>query len=328
MTGSPRASQPAPFGRLAPSPTGPLHVGHARSFLLAWLYARSRGGCIQLRIEDLDRERCKPAYTELALADLRWLGLDWDGPVHVQSEHLEPLNAALDELVERGLVYPCVCTRAELAATLARAASAPHVGDEQPYPGTCRGRFRSRAEARAATGLEPALRLRTPPGAVEFDDALAGPQRFEPAAEVGDFAVARRDGVIAYQLAVVVDDARAGVNEVVRGRDLLSSTARQILLQRALGLPQPRWWHLPLVVDDAGARLSKRSGGFALAELRARGVDPRALIGWALRSSGLDVPARLSAAEAVPGFEIARLARAAARFGAAELEALLAARAG
>jgi glutamyl-tRNA synthetase len=315
------AATTPPTGRLAPSPTGPLHLGHARSFLLAWLHARSRSGRITLRIEDLDRERCKPEHTSLALSDLTWLGLDWDGAPHIQSEHTSHLDAALARLSELGATYPCLCTRAEIAAAVARSASAPHAGDELYYPGTCRA-----LALRLAPDSSPAWRFRCPDTPVDFTDELAGPQRFHPAREVGDFAIARKDGAIAYQLAVVVDDARAGVDEIVRGADLLPSTARQILLQRALGLPQPRWWHLPLVVDDDGKRLAKRSGGFALAELRARGVDPRAVVAWALRSSGLEAPERVTAAAACRGFELARIARASARFGATELERLLAAR--
>ncbi|TAJ17212.1 MAG: tRNA glutamyl-Q(34) synthetase GluQRS [Planctomycetota bacterium] len=311
-----------PTTRLAPSPTGPLHLGHARSFLLAWLHARSRSGRILLRIEDLDRERCKPHFTSLALADLAWLGLDWDGEPHIQSADTAPLESALAQLTSQGDAYPCLCSRAEIAANVARSPSAPHAGDELYYPGTC-----GKLTLRLPADVVPAWRFRCPDEEVSFNDELAGPQRFHPSREVGDFAIARRDGAIAYQLAVVVDDARAGVDEIVRGADLLPSTARQILLQRALGLPHPRWWHLPLVVGDDGKRLAKRDGGFALAELRARGVDPRAVVAWALASSGLDAPERVTAAEACGGFELARIARASARFGAAELERLLAARA-
>jgi glutamyl-tRNA synthetase len=317
----PRAPAPAvaPIGRLAPSPTGALHLGHARSFLLAWLHTRSRGGRVVLRIEDLDQERCKPQYVEQARRDIAWLGLDWDGPVHVQSEHAAALHAAAAELVERGLAYACTCTRKEIAAAL----SAPHGGDEQPYPGTCRDRYRDAADARAQSGLAPALRLRVADGPIEFDDDVYGRQVHAPAREVGDFVIARRDGAIAYQLAVVVDDARAGVTEVVRGADLLPSTARQILLQRALQLSSPRWAHLPLVVDDAGQRLAKRTGAFALTELRARGVDPRAIVAWALQSSGLPAPERITAVEALPAFALAQVGTKPVRWGAAELARLL-----
>lgn len=274
-------------GRLAPSPTGRLHLGHARSFLLAWWSARSRGGAVRLRLEDLDAERVRPGMIEATIEDLCWLGLDWDGEPIVQSSRADAHAAAVSRLVDAGLVYPCVCTRRELA----EAASAPNRGAAQEvYPGTCRGRYASLAEARAATGRDAALRFRTPPGPVTFTDRLHGPQSFDVAAEVGDFPVARRDGALAYQLAVVVDDDADRVTDVVRGDDLLASTARQILLQRALTLPAPSWLHVPLVEDHSGRRLAKREDALSLASLRTSGVTPEAVVRWSLLTAGLPAP--------------------------------------
>lgn len=296
----------APVGRLAPSPTGLLHLGHARSFLLAWWHARAAGGRIALRIEDLDRERVRPGMIDRTLADLEWLGLDWDGPHELQSAGLQRIDAAARELTERGLAYPCVCTRADLRA----AASAPHQDDrEARYPGTCRGRFASLAEARRATGRDPGLRFAVEPGAIALVDEFVGAFESDVAAEVGDFLIARRDGAPAYQLAVVVDDARQGVTEVVRGDDLLPSTARQWHLQRALGLPHPRWIHVPLVLDANGRRLAKRADDLSLFALRERGVDPRAVVAWAAQSAGMPATERVSARDALELFALERLPR-------------------
>jgi glutamyl-tRNA synthetase len=292
-------------GRLAPSPTGSLHVGHARSFLLAWWHARSRGGRIVLRLEDLDTDRAKPGMVEQALEDLAWLGLDWDGEVLVQSQGAHRLDEAVQSLLTRGLAYPCVCTRAEIAAS--QSAPQEGVARELRYPGTCRDRFDSLADAERATGRSPAVRLRVEPGRIRVDDGFAGSCTFEVEQEVGDFPVARRAGAAAYQLAVVVDDAHAGVNEVVRGDDLLPSAARQILVQRALGLPHPRWFHVPLVVDEGGRRLAKRTDALALAELRAQGVDPRRIVAWIAQRSGLTVEGPVGAQECIDRFDLARV---------------------
>src|SRR5512140_665086 len=268
-------------GRCAPSPAGPLHLGNARTALLSWLAARAAGGAYLMRVEDLDAPRVRPGAEERLLADLRWLGLDWDegpdvgGPFapYRQSERAPLYAAALGRLRDAGAAYPCFCSRAEVAA----AALAPHgPGDEGPrYPGTCREL--SPAEvARRSQVRPPAWRFRVPPGRVEFRDGVHGPQVRDVAAETGDFVIARADGIAAYQLAVVVDDAAMGVTEVVRGDDLLGSTARQLLLYRALGLPAPRFAHVPLVNGDDGARLAKRHAALSLDELRARGADARA----------------------------------------------------
>jgi glutamyl-tRNA synthetase len=300
-----------------------LHVGHARSFVLAWLSIRARGGRVLLRVEDLDADRVKPGSREACVTDLEWLGLDWDGAVALQSERTGPMQAAVERLLAAGAAYACVCTRREIESSL----SAPHSGGELRYAGTCRGEYASVADAEQRAGRAAGVRLAVAPGAVAVEDALHGRIAFEPHAEVGDFLLRRRDGAFAYQLAVVVDDAEQGVTEVLRGDDLLPSSARQALLQDALGLPRPTWVHVPLVVDDAGRRLAKRAGDLALAELRAAGVDPRALLAWIARSAGLDAGERATVAELVPCFDLAALPRGSVRFGARELERLRASRA-
>ena len=274
------ADAPPVVGRLAPSPTGRLHLGHARTFLAAWWSARSRGGRVVLRIEDLDADRVKDGATDLVMRDLEWLQLDWDGVAMVQSERQGAHEGALAGLVERGLAYPCVCTRREID----EAASAPHAdGGELRYPGTCRGRFSSVEAARRETGRDPALRLSIERVAAtsggggtvaRFLDLVRGEVSVDVADDVGDFVVRRKDSVAAYQLATPLDDAGQGVTEVVRGEDLVPSAGRQALVARALGIPFPAQAHVPLVVDAEGARLAKRAGALSLEELRAAGVDP------------------------------------------------------
>ncbi|MFO1077636.1 MAG: tRNA glutamyl-Q(34) synthetase GluQRS [Planctomycetota bacterium] len=261
---------PNVVGRLAPSPTGALHLGNARTFLLAWLSVRSRGGTLLLRIEDIDGPRNKRGAGEAAIADLAWLGLDWDGEPVLQSARTALYAAAVERLVAAGQVYPCVCSRKEVE----EAGSAPHeAGDDGPvYPGTCRGRYADLGAARAATGREAALRFLVDVGAVPFDDLFAGPQ---PGRIRGDFVIQKRDGDPAYQLAVVVDDAAQGVTEVVRADDLLPSTPRQLLLYGALGLRPPVFAHVPLVIGADGLRLAKRHGDTSLRHLRERGRPPR-----------------------------------------------------
>jgi glutamyl-tRNA synthetase len=294
-------------GRLAPSPTGHLHLGHARSFLLAYWQARSQGACLRLRLEDLDLERVKPGALEATLEDLRWLGIDWDGEPWIQSEHRDAIDAAAFRLLAEGRAYPCVCTRREIE----EAASAPQAGMASGrYPGTCRGRWRTLEEARAETGREPALRLCVPPGSLRLHDEFRGDFEVDVDAEVGDFPIRTRSGAPAYQLAVVVDDARMGVEEIVRGDDLLSSAARQYLLQQALTLPHPRWWHVPLVCDEHGNRLAKRTDALSLRELAARGVTAPRIVGWVARRSGwpeLGTQARV--AELSASFDMRRVPR-------------------
>jgi len=304
-----------PRGRLAPSPTGRLHLGHARTFMLAWLHVRSRGGELILRLEDLDAGRCRPELAAGILRDLAWLGLDWDGPVIAQSSRLEVLSAAAASLRERGFAYPCVCSRADLQ----RAVSAPHLADaEQRYPGTCRERAAGEGEGRAF-----ALRFRVPEGQVEVEDGIAGVRRFDVAREVGDFIVANRAGLPSYQLAVVVDDAAQGINEVFRGDDLLSSTPRQLLIARALELPEPRYFHVPLVLDAAGRRLAKRADDLSLDTLRALGTDPRVITQWVMTSAGFETNERLEPREALQLFDLARLNREPVALGEAALSALI-----
>ncbi|MCC6527444.1 MAG: tRNA glutamyl-Q(34) synthetase GluQRS [Polyangiaceae bacterium] len=321
----PEARRASPVvGRLAPSPTGLLHLGHARTFLCAFWSARAAGGRVLLRLEDLDGPRVRPGMIDAALCDLAWLGLEWDEAPLVQSEGLPRLRAAVAELVRRGAAYPCVCSRADVR----RALSAPQAGEAEPrYPGTCRERFPSLEAAERRAGRAAGLRFRVPDGEVEIRDAFAAPTRHDVARETGDFVVSKRDHTPAYQLAVVVDDAFQGVTEVLRGDDLLPSTARQWHLQRALGLPHPRWIHLPLVVDDAGRRFAKRADDLSLAELRARGVDPRAVVAWAARASGMIVPERVAAAEASAAFALEAVPRTPVRCDGQTLARLLAARA-
>ena len=271
-------------GRLAPSPTGRLHLGHARSLLAAWWSARSRGGSVLLRIEDLDESRCRREYQEGLLEDLAWLGIDWDGKPIVQTDRQNAHRAAFERLRDDGWIYPCVCTRKDIQ----RALSAPHREDlGSAYPGTCRDRFGSAQEAWRATGGEPAWRFRRDRlGSIAWQDRLHGAQREAPADSAGDFVVWTKSGRAAYQLAVVVDDAAQGVSEVVRAKDLIPSTHQQVALQTALGLPTPEYAHLGMVLGTDGQRLAKRRGSYALAELRAQGLDAHQVIAWIGESLG------------------------------------------
>jgi len=290
-------------GRLAPSPTGYLHIGHARTFWTAWQRAREASGALVMRMEDLDPDRSKAIYAEAALEDLRWLGIRWfEGPdkggpfaPYVQSKRRPIYLAAWRRLLRRGYLYPCRCSRRDLAS----AVGAPHesslpgapgmqsngklepLDDEPIYPGTCR-----QLMARAPQLPGPTVsdietpegynwRFRIPDGQpIEFDDRNLGPQRFVAGEDFGDFVVWRRDGVPSYQLACVADDFEMGITEVVRGADLLKSTARQILLYRALGYSSPAWYHCRLVVDHNGNRLAKRHDALSLRSMRQRGLTP------------------------------------------------------
>jgi len=261
-------------GRLAPSPTGAQHLGNARTYLIAWLSARSQGGKVVLRIEDIDSPRVKAGAAEQAVDDLRWLGLDYDeGPI-VQTERLALYESALRRLQEREAVYPCTCSRADVE----RAASAPHAEHEGPvYPGTCAGR--RAADALDLQGIAHAWRHRIPAGPTEFADGFHGTVRIDLHQIGGDFVVWKSAGTPAYQLAVVVDDSALGVTEVIRGDDLLPSTPRQLLLYQALGLNPPRFAHVPLVVGPDGRRLAKRHGDTRLSSLRAAGVRAETILG-------------------------------------------------
>jgi glutamyl-tRNA synthetase len=295
-------------GRFAPSPTGELHLGNARTALLSWLWARSEGGGYTLRVEDLDLPRVRPGLAERQLDELRWLGLSWDDGPYFQSQRTRLYEDALEGL--GGQVYECFCSRAEIAAV----ASAPQ-GDEGPrYPGTCAQLTHSQRAQRRKTRA-PALRLRVPSGPLRFHDEIAGPQEFDTQAQVGDFVLRRADGIFAYQLAVVVDDAAMGITQVLRGADLLSSTARQILLFRLLGHPEPRWAHAPLVLAESGERLSKRDRALSLSALRSRGADPRQVVAHLARLSGFDAPRECSPDDLAAQFSPQRISRQPVRAG-------------
>ena len=315
--------------RLAPSPTGALHLGNARTFLVNWALARRLGWRVVLRVEDLDGPRVKRGADQAAIDDLTWIGVDWDDGPARQSDRSAVYQAAADRLVAAGLAYPCVCTRAEVE----RAASAPHAEDGSTvYPGTCRGRFASAADARAVAGREPAVRFRVPDDAasavVSWADQFLGPRSID-ARRLGDFVVAKADGTAAYQLAVVVDDAAAGVTRVVRGDDLVDSTPRQVLLYRALGLAPviPAYCHLPLVTGPDGRRLAKRHGDTRLGHYRQLGVPPERVVALIARWCGLaDAGDRMSAAEFAARVTLDAMPREAVAFTAEDDAWLSAAR--
>lgn len=275
-------------GRFAPSPTGDLHLGSLATALVAWLRARSQGGALVLRVEDIDGPRVVAGSEARQIDDLRWLGLDWDegpdvggqaGPYR-QSARDAHYEAALAHLAGLGVLYLCDCSRAEIAQT----ASAPHVGDEgPPYPGTCR-RFGMRVRE---WKRPPSVRLAVPERRITIDDAAQGTLTQDVAREVGDFVLKRGDGVYAYQLAVVVDDLDMRISEVVRGVDLLASAPRQALLAEMLGRRPPRWLHVPLVLAADGSRLQKRAPSHTLAAARAAGTPPGVVVGRLARALGL-----------------------------------------
>lgn len=255
-------------GRFAPSPTGELHLGNLRTALVAWLAARSTGRRFVVRMEDLDRVTSSVQHEQRQLADLSAIGLDWDGEVIRQSDRFAIYRAALDRLAADGRVYPCFCTRREIREEIDAAAHAPHVHlPDGAYPGTCRDLTPDQRRQRRDAGRAPALRLRTDGETIEFTDLVHG----RTLGAVDDVVLARADGVPAYNLAVVVDDAAQGVTQVTRGDDLLSSTPRQILLQRLLGVPTPEYLHVPLVLGADQQRLAKRHGAVTLAEWSAQG---------------------------------------------------------
>ncbi len=277
----------APVTRFAPSPTGLLHLGHAHSALFAWRAARRASGRFLLRIEDIDRGRCRPEFEAAIFEDLAWLGLTWEEPVRRQSAHLDDYRAALERLAARGLVYPCFCTRKEIQAEIARAGRAPH-GPEGPlYPGLCRGLSADEGQSRIAGGESHALRLDLA-RALESVGDLAwedlGEGMIEATPEVlGDVVLARKDVPTSYHLAVTWDDALQGVTLVTRGADLLPATHVHRLLQALLGLPTPTWHHHALVEDESGKRLAKRHDALSIRALRAAGRSPaevRALAGF------------------------------------------------
>lgn len=282
-------------GRFAPSPSGSMHLGIAAVALLAWASAKSSGGEVVLRIEDLDPSRSRAEYAEAIMDDLRWLGLAWDRRAEDQSRRGNAYAGALARLEEAGLIYPCYCSRDEL-----HIASAPHASDGRViYAGTCRDLTPAQ---RATRTKPPCLRVRVPDKTVAFVDGLQGPQSISLAREWGDFIVRRADGVAAYQLAVVVDDADNGVTQVVRGRDLLSSTPVQLWLYEALGLTAPTFFHVPMLLAADGRRLSKRDGDLSIRSMRGK-WPPERVIGLIAWLYGLiDRWECLSAAELAAGF--------------------------
>lgn len=302
-------------GRLAPSPTGALHLGNARSFLIAWLSIRSRGGTVVMRMEDLDHPKVKAGAAQQAYDDLRWLGLDWDeGPdcggvysPYVQSERIELYQDALSRLKKRGLVYPCVCSRSDVEA----AQSAPHAGEDGlRYSGKCRDKYSSFADAMATLpkGRIPAWRFKAADENVSFCDGFCGMQQQNVAETTGDFVIARHEFGAGYVLAVVVDDAAMGITEVLRGDDLLATTHRQILLYRALGLKCPDFVHVPLVVGEDGRRLAKRHGDSRISTLRQSGMSAEKVIGLLAYWSGwAEEGEALTAEELLPRFDMSKL---------------------
>lgn len=317
-------------GRYAPSPTGELHLGNVRTALVAWLGTRAANGAFVMRVEDLDPPRIIPGAEERILEDLRWLGMDWDegpdvgGPFgpYRQSERYPHFREALARLRASGRLYGCTCSRADLK----RLASAPHAGEEGPvYPGICRVKalaidtsHEPDPKQRSAT-----LRFHVQAGTVCFDDLLMGRICQDVAEQVGDFVVRRADGLYAYQLAVVVDDGAMGINQVVRGADLLDSTPRQIQLIEALGLPVPSYAHVPLVLNEAGERLAKRDQATSIRQMREAGVKPEVIIGILGASLGLlPTPEPLTLAELVPSYSWDRLSREPWRVDQATLASL------
>jgi glutamyl-tRNA synthetase len=292
--------------RLAPSPTGALHLGNARTFLINWLLARQNGWRIILRIEDLDGPRIKKGADQQAIDDLRWLGIDWDeGPIY-QSPRRALYADAVQRLVSDGKAYACICTRREVDL----AASAPHAEDgASVYPGTCRGRFVRIEDARNASGRDPAIRFNVGDDIVEFVDEFSGAHRFEMPS-LGDFVIEKADRTPAYQLAVVVDDADMGVTDIVRGDDLLDSSPRQLLLYRALNRADriPAYTHLPLVIGTDGKRLAKRHGDTRIASYRDAGVPAERLLAMLASWCGIDNNGgEVRAADLVGKFDLQRL---------------------
>ena len=275
--------------RFAPSPTGLLHLGHAHAALAGWRRARAAGGRFLLRIEDIDTGRCRPDFAAAIAEDLAWLGLDWDGPVRVQSAHLAEYRAVLDGLAARGLLYPCFCTRTDIAREIAEAGAAPHAGpDGPPYPGTCRRLSADERAARVAAGqahaarLDMAAALALVPAGLSFAEEGQGRLACDPA-RFGDVVLARKDSPASYHLCVTHDDAVQGVTLVTRGADLKPATDLHRLLQALLGWPEPGYAHHPLLTDAAGRRLAKRDRAATLRDLRAARRSPaevRALAGW------------------------------------------------
>lgn len=289
-------------GRFAPSPSGRMHLGNLWSCLLAWLSAKHDGGEVVLRLEDLDPDRCRQEYCDQVMADLEWLGLSWTGPVVRQSQRTEAYAEAFHRLEQKDLIYPCYCTRAERLA-----ASAPHRSDGIAlYSGRCRRLTYSEREELSKT-RRPAWRIAVPEGERTFTDLLQGNYREDLSRDCGDFILRRSDGVYAYQLAVVVDDAMMGVTQVVRGSDLLDSTPRQLWLQQELSLPHPDYGHVPLLLAPDGRRLAKRDRDLELGQLQEK-YSAQELVGILAHAANLiPEPAPISPEALVPLFDWAKL---------------------
>ena len=284
-----------PVGRFAPTPSGRMHLGNVFAALLAWLSVRSRDGEMVLRMEDLDTQRTSADFAQVLREDLMWLGLDYDRETPAQSLRTEAYDEAFRILEEKGLIYPCYCTRSQLHSV-----NAPHLSDgTYVYPGTCRGLT---AQQRSAFGRKPAWRVTVPEKVWSFTDRVQGAYSLNLSTDCGDMVVRRADGVYVYQLAVTVDDGAAGVTEVTRGMDLLSSAPRQMYLQELLGLPHPEYAHVPMLLAPDGRRLSKRDRDLDLGELRRR-VTPEQLIGTLAYAAGIiERLEPVSAAELAKGF--------------------------
>ena len=293
-----------PTGRFAPTPSGRLHLGNILCAMLAYLSARAQGGRFLLRIEDVDIPRCPRSLARQCIDDLTWFGFTWDEAPLYQSERQDIYRAALDRLAQAGHTYPCFCTRAQLMSL-----AAPNLGDTQViYPGTC-AHLSPDEVTECAKTRAPAIRLRVPEEDVSFCDGIFGPQTENLARDCGDFILRRSDGLYGYQLAVVVDDALQGVTEVVRGRDILSATPRQLELQRLLGYASPGYLHIPLLTDDQGRRLAKRDRDLDLTALSQR-FTPAEILGMLAHSAGIlpeNRPATLE--ELIPLFDWGRVKR-------------------
>lgn len=292
--------------RLAPSPTGALHLGNIRTFVVNYVLARQLGWRVLMRIEDLDGPRVKAGSVDQTLELLDWLGLQWEPEVVVQSQRSLVYQNALEQLIYAGVAYPCTCSRKDVQT----AAGAPHRDDGVvAYLNLCRGRFRSALHAEQVTSRSPAWRVHVDDTPIEVNDQFCGLHRFNLQEECGDFVIFRNEGMAGYQLAVVVDDAEAGVDAIVRGQDLLESAARQIHLRKLLGIgPEPNYWHLPLVIGPDGRRLAKRHGDTRVSYYRGKGACQERILGLIAYWSGvLSERKRISMEEFIDGFDLSKV---------------------